>query len=227
MNYFIFKGIDSRNFDNLIVNELPAITKAAPKVETFDIDGRSGTLTINTGAYSSITKQVQCTLMNLDNIDEIFKWLDGAGEITFSNQPDRFFKAKIINNIPFERVIYTFRSFVIEFECNPEAYYFNSSTLTFTEPCDFLGSGTTESNPIIKIYGDGNIELTINDLDLLLKNVSDYIIINSSLYQCTKDGVNAGKQMEGFFPTLKPNINSISWTGTVEKIEIEPNWIVV
>lgn len=227
MNYFIFKGIDSRNFNNLIVNELPAIVKAAPKVETFEVDGRNGSLTVNTGAYASIVKSVQCTIKNLDNIDNIFKWLNGVGDVIFSNQPDRYFKAKIINNIPFERVVSTFRTFIIEFECNPESYFINSTKLVFTEQGSFLGSGTTESNPIVTVYGQGNITLYLNDTTITLKNVSDYITINSELYQCYKDETNAGKQMVGYFPTLNPGSNAIIWTGNVEKIEIEPKWVVV
>lgn len=227
MNYFIFKGIDSRQFGNLIVNELPSIIKAAPKVDKYEVDGRSGSLNVSSGAYSSIVKSVQCTLLDLSNVDEVLKWLDGTGEVIFSNQPDKYFKASIVNQISLDRVLYQFRSFIVEFECDPEAYHVNESKLEFTEPSTFLGKGSKNSSPIITVFGDGDIELNINNKIISLLGVDGHLTIDSFLYQVHKDKVNQGKKMIGYFPTLTPGVNTISWTGNIKKILIEPNWINV
>ena len=31
-------------------------------------------------------------------------------------------------------------------------------------------------------------------------------------------------RMNGEFPVLKPNANAISWTGTVTRVVVRPNW---
>ena len=80
------------------------------------MQGRDGFLTQDNGSYKSVVKSVECTMKDLERIDFICSWLTGSGEVTFSNEPTKVYKATIINQIEFERVVATFHSFIIQFE---------------------------------------------------------------------------------------------------------------
>ena len=51
----------------------------------------------------------------------------------------------------------------------------------------FNGKGTHWSEPIIKVYGSGTINLTINDNQITLKDVVEYITVDSSKKRTYKD----------------------------------------
>lgn len=219
--FFIFNGIDSTYY--LIVNKLPSIFKAQKNIDKIEVEGRDGFLTQDYGTYKSIIKTVECTIKDSSNIDYICSWLDGSGEVIFSNEEDKKYKATIINQIEFSKILRTYRRFIVQFECQPHKYspYYNN--ITITEPNTLYNSGAL-SKPIIKIYGSGDITLTINSKSINLTGITDYITIDSDIQDAYKDTENMNNNMAGEFPVLKSGNNEISWVGTVTKIEITPNW---
>src|SRR5699024_5949956 len=77
------------------------------------------------------------------------------------------------------------------------------------------------SKPYIKIYGDSEVELIIND-DTSKYDIDEYIEIDSELKECYK-----GNDLETFkceFPLLVEGENNIYENGDVDKIEIIPRW---
>lgn len=66
--------------------------------------------------------------------------------------------------------------------------------------------------------------MTINSKVINLTNIVGYVVINSDLQDAYKDSTLYNNYMVGDFPMLIPQNNTISWTGTVTKIEITPNW---
>ena len=113
--YFIFNDIDSTDY--LIISKLPSIYKPQKDVTKIEIPGRHGFLTQDNGSYKGILKTAECTLINLNNIDFICGWLTGAGDAIFSNDPDKKYKATIINQIEYLKILSTFHSFIIQFDC--------------------------------------------------------------------------------------------------------------
>jgi phage-related protein len=81
---------------------------------------------------------------------------------------------------------------------------------------------------MLKIYGQGDLGITVNDKAFLLKAVTDYVTVDSEIMNCYKEdlGVLTSKNnsMIGEFPIFVPGENSISWTGNITKIEITPRW---
>jgi predicted phage tail component-like protein len=220
--YFIFNNCSS--LDYLILNKLPPIIKPAKDVDKIEIPGRDGFLTNDLGTYRGFTKTVECTIINLEDIDFISQWLSGGGEVVFSNEPDKKFKAVIINQIDFVKILQTFRSFIILFDCQPYKYAIDNNPITILTPQTIVNGGTKSSLPILKIYGNGNINLVINGNIINLTNVSEYLVIDSELMDAYKDTMLKNNEMNGEFPELRIGANSISWTGSVTKVEITPNW---
>jgi phage-related protein len=84
--------------------------------------------------------------------------------------------------------------------------------------------GSYESKPLIKIYGSGNITISIGGKSFTVNNVADYVVVDSEIKECYKDSTNKGRDMIGDYPILPIGPSNISWTGAVNKIEITPRW---
>ena len=220
--YFIFKGIDSKDY--MIVNKLPSIIKAEADIDKIEVEGRNGFLTIDKGTHKGYVKQIECTIRNLDNVDFICSWLEGSGDIIFSNELDKIYKATIINQIEFKKVAVTFHRFIINFEVQPHKYLISNDLITLTSPGAIYNPGSANSKPLIKVYGTGSITLNINSNIINLTNVSGYVTIDSELVDAYKDTLLKNTDTNGEFPVFKVGNNTISWTGAVSKLEIIPNW---
>ena len=103
-NYVIFKGIDSRTIRGLIIQELPSITKPKMRVSETVIDGVDGSYIEELG-YESYDKTIKIGLTRNYDIDEVIDYFNGEGSIVFSNEPDKYYKVKIINQINYERLV--------------------------------------------------------------------------------------------------------------------------
>ena len=83
--------------------------------------------------------------------------------------------------------------------------------------------GLENSKPIITLYGSGDVTFNLNGIDVFTVNIdSDYITIDSEKQEAYKNGTLKNRKMNGDFPLLKPGINTITWTGTLTKIIVDP-----
>ena len=224
--YFIYNGIDSRMM-GVIVTAMPPTVRAAQRVESVKVPGRSGSLHETDGSYDNYTKTMECAIKKREKIDDIAAWLTGSGEIIFSSEPDKVYRVTISNTISIAQMMRTFQKFQVSFDTYPFKYSVNrfDEALELEKPAVILGKGTVYSQPVITVYGSGTGTLTINGADYLLSNVDDYVTINSEIEECYKSGLNMNNIFSADeFPRLEPGENAIIWTGNVEKIEIQPNW---
>lgn len=225
---FTFHGLNSLLDFGLMAELKPVIPKAQRDVEYFTIPGRSGSLMVDYETYQDILIPVTCwfkdpTIPNQS--DKIKAWLDnGEGPLTFSNQTDKYYIAHVSDQFDISQEIDNFGKFQVNFRCQPFKYATNNETITLESAGIVYNPGTIESQPIITVYGTGDIALTINSKTIQLTNVADYVTVDSVLVDCYKDTALKNNDMTGDFPVLIPGTNSISWTGTVTKIEITPNW---
>lgn len=226
MGWFKFKGKDSRDFGVLIYGA-PQRTKPERRVERITIPGRNGELTQDEDTYEPYTISMQCSTRGSDRLDEIVTWLNGAGELILATEPDKVYKASIYNKIAISDVIYLYNSFLIQFRVHPFKYSVNAygDTLELTTATKVRNSGSIYSEPIITVYGSGDITLTINDKNFPLYSVDGSITIDSEMMEVFKGNTNQNSKYGAVeFPRLEVGENEISWTGNVEKVEIHPKW---
>ncbi|BDR67198.1 hypothetical protein K144312032_14260 [Clostridium tetani] len=219
---FVWRGIHS-NEKGLKIISLPNITTPEKREEKIIIPGRSGYLTQSDGSYEGEVKPVEFDYFD-NRFDDIKQWLTGSGEVIFSNEPDRYYKARIINKLDLARVLEKFHSGIIQFDCQPFGYDLNNNLIIIDKPISIYNEGTYESQPYMKIFGTGDVSLNINNKVIKLKNIIDYIELDSEIMECYKEHQNCNNRMTGEFPILKVGENKISWTGNVNKIEIKPRW---
>ncbi len=84
---------------------------------------------------------------------------------------------------------------------------------------------TYYSQPIIKIYGSGNIKLSVNNEIIEIKNLMDCIVLDSELQEAYLDNTNKNDLITGDFPKFEIGENTIQIeSGKVDKMQILPQW---
>ena len=227
--YFIFKNKSSKDY-GILIETMPEITKPQRREQEVTIPGRNGVLTIDEDTYEPYTLSFTCSTRGISKVNDMLAWLDGSGDLTVSTEPDKIYKAKISNAIPISDVVYLYPSFLVQFKVFPFKYSRNAvishaDDLTVTATTTIRNSGTVYSQPTITVYGSGNITLTINGTNYGLNSVDSYITIDSEMMEVYKDSTNANNKYSAMdFPRFEVGQNSISWTGSVTKVEIIPKW---
>lgn len=229
MNWFEFKGLTSERFKNLRVQELPPIIRPEVRSEFEYTDNVDGAVVMELG-YDMVYKPISVGLKNLDNLDQIMAWLTGAGDITFSNEPDKIYKGKIINQISFER-LGRFRIATIEFVCQPFKYLKNDTIYNFNSAGTYhvYNNGTVESLPLVEIYAEGNIEIKHNGILKITLNLGAggrTVFLDSETQNAyNMAGALQNSRMTGDFIKLKPGDNLLTFStenGTITKLSITP-----
>lgn len=226
MGWFRFKGKNSKEY-GILISSVPQRVRPARRVEEIEIPGRSGNLTQDEETYDAYVISMECSTRGSDRLDEIIAWLNGAGELILSTEPDKVYQASIYNKISIEDQIYLYNSFLLQFKMQPFKYSINaaSETIDLTAPTMVVNRGTVYAEPVITVYGTGDITLTINGTDFPLYGVNGSITIDSEMMEVYKGGISQNSKYGGdAFPRLEVGENTISWIGNVEKVVIEPNW---
>lgn len=352
MNYIVLNGVKSNAVKGLMIQSLPPISKPAIRTEIETIDGKDGDIITKLG-YSAYDRIVTIGLKGDYNIDDVIKFFNSDGVVTFSNEPDKYYKYSIIEQIDFERLI-RFRTAAVTFHCQPFKYstienycsfdndyilfrdyttvkggirimvkdneiYLSGTPLVAVEfyiplsvkqlkagsyslkaitngigaaacsvrliksaPSDSDSFGGTQlaladnstvslkgtvtdndnynylwlyinpktalnfntkvslsndnfnsisiknvgniySKPNITLTGNGTVNLSINDTQLFVINLNEYITIYAEKMDAYKGDVLANRSVMGDYDDLRLDIgtNTISWTGNITKIEVE------
>ena len=227
-DYFIWNGVDCRT-KGIHVSELPPITIPLERSKQTNVPGRPGSLTQLEGddVYDDMILTATCFIADPAQIPAIAAWLKGKGTVTFANRTGGHYNARIANQIPFEKVLRgnPHCSFAVNFRCYPFWYQENVSDVTITTSGDTVTNpGSVYSEPLITVYGSGNITLMVSTTIVELTNVSSSIVLDCALKEAYKGTTLMNDHMSGDFPVLKPGLNAVSWSGNVTRIVIKPNW---
>ena len=227
-DYFIWNGVDCRT-KGIHVSELPPITIPLERSKQTNVPGRPGSLTQLEGddVYDDMILTATCFIADPAQIPAIAAWLKGKGTVTFANRTGGHYNARIANQIPFEKVLRgnPHCSFAVNFRCYPFWYQENVSDVTITTSSDTITNpGSVYSEPLITVYGSGNITLMVGTTIVELTDVSSSIVLDCALKEAYKGTTLMNDHMSGDFPVLKPGLNAISWSGNVTRIVIKPNW---
>lgn len=231
MNYFIYKGINSKSFNTLVVQELPPITKPQLRYNVSEIDGVDGDV-IETLGYKSYDKEITIGIKNTNEINDIIKWLTGNGELTLSNEPDKYYKVNILNEINFERLV-RFRTAKVKFHVQPFKYSLTEGIQRIAvqesqKSITIINNGNTISKPVIALSGEGTINITYNNKELRFTfDENKTAIFDSAKQDVYYQNTLLNRNMIGDFIELNVGENIINWSGTITRWEIEnkSRWI--
>lgn len=201
----------------------PVIPSPEMEYEDIDIPGRDGTLTREKG-YKNIRFDCQYNILEDGNIKPLVRKIKGFfnGKKTVRLSDDEvFYKIKKIVFSDIENEVAEYGLFTVSFECDPFQYAL-SSAIELVNGAVFQNPGTYHSKPYLKVYGSGT--LVVNGQSIVIRDVNDYIEIDSDLQNAFRGKVDMNQNMVGEFPEFKIGSNRVSWSGNIRRVSGEGRW---
>lgn len=239
----IFNNTNSKADLELITSEvkrpiLPPFRKK--EIEVLDKDG-----TYDFGGNTYDKRIIEVTFSVIDKnrkyltlkARKIASWLSSKVEkqLIFSDEPDKFYLAKIYNNVDLERIVYA-GTFTVIFECQPFAFLIDNTenidldseillendirlgdefsfNVNTTQTIELNNFGTASVKPIIKVQGNFN-NLSIGDFQYNETIDNETIEIDCNRYVVRKGITNKLNVTNNKFIELEEGLNYISIGGT-------------
>lgn len=164
-SFFIWNGRDCRSM-GVIMRGPAAIVRPEERVQHVEIPGRSGDLTEIEGEniYNSYIQTVSISVRGGFRVREVYKWLRGAGYVTFSAEPDRKQPARIVGAVTLNRVSRNLDNWAgeVQFYCQPLKERLSESTdIVTSSGSKIRNNGDVISKPIYRVTTNGtSISLT-------------------------------------------------------------------
>ncbi len=239
MNYVILNGNKSTAVQGLLIQELPPVSKPQMRSSIETIDGRDGDLITRLG-YAAYDKILTIGLKKDADINDVISYFvnNNEGAVTFSNEPDFYYRYSILEAIDFERLI-RFRQAKVTMHIQPFKFSLNEGNTEFLLPADknllVINSGNIYSKPIISIKGFGDVNVSLNGTQIFTIRFSttaaETITIDTEAMEAYDDRKLRNRDVTGDYNKLHLQIgrNAIKFSGTgiVSEVLIEKysRWI--
>lgn len=227
MFYMIINGFNTSTIPHCIVTDFGEVEAAKPHAESVDVYGLNGSYRVLDGSYESYERTISFYVPKLVDISTIVdKFQPKENVIEFSYQLGSYFYADFSGATYNRNGMHAWK-IDVKLIMQPFRYQKSVEPVVLTASGTINNLGTIYSEPIIEIEGDGDISLTIGRKTMYLaiktKATIDCRQGKQNIYNATGAVQNTLRKRGGFLeiPTGKVGI---SFTGTVRKITIRPNW---
>ncbi|HFM6848192.1 TPA: phage tail protein [Enterococcus faecium] len=208
------------------ITEVPVIPVTERVIDSIEIDGREGDLTILKG-WKDVTFGFKVVIWKSDvwtSWQIILPQILNAKTIAFSNEPNVFYPIKYAKASGLTQILSSMWEFEMELTCSPFRYKTNVATINRTTSGTVNNPGNIYSLPKIKVYGNGTRTLTINGKPIVLNLTNGNLTLDSDLKECFYGDVAANQYMTGDFPEFRVGSNTVTLGTGITKVEIEPRW---
>lgn len=170
MGYIIINGVKSTTIKGLLIQTQPHISIAPKRVQIEEVDGRDGDITEVLG-YSAYDKSFDIGLYGDYNVDEVLNYFDTSGTVTFSNEPDKYYNFKMIEQIDLERLL-RYKTATVTLHVQPFKYDADESEAVWEDSGNYcylelLNKGNYISRPELYIKGIGPCNIELNGVQVL------------------------------------------------------------
>lgn len=228
----------------MFLTKRPEKKKAQRMVTLDEVSGVNKLVLTDKGYYTNVEQTLECFYVSPDLRsvqfieDLITSALDTRGKyVDFIPyyDPRYIYKVIVINNPTFSGDASGLRGIPFTFDVSLAPFKYRvggERAIEIIKPQQLYNPERYESYPKIKIYGQGNISLFINNRETKLVDIEGTITVDSNedVMEVYKENsgnlINLHDKFVGRqnFPYLDSGMNQISWSGKVSKIEIEPRW---
>ncbi len=213
--------------------EMPTRELPVRRGQQYNVLGRSGTVFLPEGehVYDSLGFVVYLTTLDGFSPAAFTNWiLNKEALLRFSDEPDRAYMAQVIEQPSRHNTLTRFdtQTISVTFTAQPWRYHVpEADDIVITASGSTISNpGTAPSAPRFVITATGDITLTIGGTNMDFSGLTEPIIVDSQLMDCfTQDGITLGNNAQiDDFPMLGLGDTTITFTGAVEKITVQPRW---
>ena len=227
-SFFVWNGVDCRSM-GIILRGPVSIVRPEERVNHVQIPGRSGDLTETEGdnIFNSYIQTAEIQVASGFWVHNVYKWLRGAGYVTFSGEPDKRQKARIIGAVTLNKLSHNLDIWAgeVQFYCQPFKERLYEAPIEITSSgTKVINMGDVVANPILKVtaststvvVSSGGKTITCTDYTSGQK-----LLIDSEVFTIYNEDQTADwtKWSSGDFPVLAPGANTVTGSGW-SKIEL-------
>lgn len=224
-DYIIINDVSSETV-GLYVDTPPMPPLQAKNFQTITIPNRPEVLTMHDVTREDIQIDINAYLFDDEQSADpstLYSFLDNATTLSTSKNADFEYKVRRLLSIIPAYQGHGKQLLTISFICSPYRYSTDNEATEITQlPSVVRNSGGIFCQPIYKLYGDGELTLTVNEDEenqLIISDVDDYVIADAEKLLCHKDGTIV--RCAGKIPFLNVGDNYIQTNAT--KIEVMKN----
>ena len=230
-SYFIWNGIECRTMGVNLAGPV-SIVRPEERVEHVQIPGRSGDLTLVEGEqiYNSYIQTATIQVRGGYRARDVWRWLHGSGYVTFSGEPDRRQKARIIGAITLDKHSHNMDVWEgeIQFYCQPLKEKLQDEYAAVSESgASVINAGDVIAKPLYMVTASGSsVTLTVtgtgtpdsNTITVTGLTANDVIWIDSEVMEVWNAARTSLLTVNsvGNFPVMAPGANTITgegWSG--------------
>lgn len=229
--YLIYNGISSKDY-GLYLTGSGVYNAPERDVDTVEIPGRNGSLTLDNGRYKNATQSYEAFIHRnfAKNTEGVRAWLlsaPGYHRLEDTYDPEHFRLARFSGPLDFTvRALCTGGETQLLFDCDPRRFLKSGEApITVTGGTILHNPTAFEALPQLTIYGSDAGTVTVSGKLISISSIDEYVTIDCERQDAYKDGVNKNATVSlTEFPVLSPGKNTISISGGVSRVEITPRW---
>ena len=219
-SFFVWNGTDCRAM-GIIMRGPAAIIRPEERVQHVTIPGRSGDLTELEGKdiFNSYIQTVSISVRGgYPRVRAVMNWLKGEGFVTFSGEPDRKQKARVIGAITLNRVSRNIDNWAgeVQFYCEPFKRLLIEKTVQITTPGDVYSLADVTARPKWTVtVPEGQTSFWLSSggrrIDVTGIPAGEYVVDSEVMEVVPAAGVPVVTSYStGDFPVLEPGVNAVN-----------------
>ena len=230
MDYFTIGGVSSSSF-NAYIYDLNVFDSPSRSVDTYDVPGRNGTLTV-AGSEKFDNRELwydmyipKSMISNVRGLTNYLHSLKGYQRLEDTIEPDVYKKAMYVEALQLSLKTSKEAVFRVTFDCQPEKWLKSGEQKTVLAKNGSINNPTVQTaKPLIRIFGKGTVQIGSQTIEIL-KAPTEYIDIDCDIQDCFEGTANRNSYVSlTDFPALGPGSNGITLGTGITKVEITPRW---
>ncbi|WP_239255585.1 hypothetical protein [Listeria ilorinensis] len=208
-------------------------------VEADEVQGLNEKVIRDLGYWRNVQIEFPCVLIRQqkrtvkEQVHEVANWLldnpTSYKKLVTPDDGDFYRLAAVLNAIEFTEDMETIGRGSIIFDAKPYRYSrMGNKPITITEKGKAFINRFQPSQPIIKLYAAGTLDLYINSQKMHFEGLTGYIELDCFMLTAKNSaGGNLSNLVKSYpFFVIEKGDNVVTWggTGTVTKVEIIPRW---
>lgn len=238
MSYFLYNGVDSREFG--ILEGVPMPPANDEIVKTVETTGHTSDAYYTTGRYDYKEIPVVLGIKDKSKLRALYSWLTTTGSLMFSTELDKYYKVIKVEKTP-ERMSVRFGKVSITFTVEPFAYAVSPTELNLTDATDYTtvpNTGTMYSAPEIRFVPTAEqVTVNVNGKEFIVSGLSEQVsgqntvVIDCDLevvyYIQSNQKIDITYKSKYNFPLLHTGDNYIKHDGSISSmsVNVKERWL--